>query len=174
MLPPFESLPIVCERLICRLPRPKDLDELYAIFSEASARTYTPAKVAPTRDAIANWAKPDLQERTGRSGLVVTTKGSPGEPLGIVEIAFNGLSSDVHFLIRESARGKGYMTEALSEIMRQNPEMGPFVAIVDAQNDPASKMLIKSGMKVREVFKSYRTHPALSPYPRDCILYSTN
>jgi len=173
MPPPFRSLPIVSERLICRLPREEDVDELCVIFSEASARVYTPATAAPTRDAVANWAMPRLEERAGRSGLVLATKGSPNEPLGIVEVAFNGFSADLHFLIRENSRGKGYMAEALTEIMRQNPDMAPFVATIDAENEPAAKMLSKSGMRACILLTGYRVHPMLSSEPRDCLLYST-
>ncbi len=169
---------IETERLILERSHLKHAAHIYQSYATNPEVTKylswkTHEHVDETRDFL---KKCDVEWKTGVGcPYVIFEKSDPSNMIGMIHprLTIHG----VHFgyVLRESAWGKGYSSEALTELVARSlndPEIFRIYAYCDAEHTASERVMQKAGLSKEADLKRYIIHPNISPDPRDCVMYS--
>jgi RimJ/RimL family protein N-acetyltransferase len=155
------------------------LSDAEAIFSEYAADpevtrylTWIPHKSAET---VATFLEGILsRSKSGEEfSWVLTTHGSD-RAIGMLGARIRGYKVDIGYVLGRKHWGKGYMTEAVSELtdwLLLRPDIFRVWAVCDIENVASARTLEKSGFSREGTLRRWILHPNRSGEPRDCFVY---
>ena len=97
------------------------------------------------------------------------------ELLGMIEIRVQDWKADVGYVLKKSAWGNGYMSEALSAVVQwalAQPGIYRVWAVCDVDNAASARVMEKVGMQREGLLRRWIVHPNMSAEPRDSLCYA--
>jgi RimJ/RimL family protein N-acetyltransferase len=79
------------------------------------------------------------------------------------------------YVLARSHWGKGYMTEALAEVVAwalDQPQIFRIGAVCDVENAGSARVMEKAGLTREGVLRRWLVHPNIGDEPRDCFSYA--
>lgn len=161
-------------RLRLRRPEPRDLADLYAVYSDPDVarwlnwRVYTdePTLWADIEKLTAQW-----QEGTEYYWVIECD----GVVIGSIACGVNGKDADIGFMLGTRYSGHGYATEAASEVLRLISGCGRIeriVALAAVENTASIAVLEKLAMQRKGIAAAFMTCPNVSDEPVDAVIYA--
>jgi ribosomal-protein-alanine N-acetyltransferase len=98
-----------------------------------------------------------------------------GRLLGMIEAMLAPHSAGAGYVLARAHWGKGYMPEALTalnSLVLAQPGIFRMAILCDVDNLASARVMEKVGMQREGLLRRRSIHPAISPEPRDCYLYS--
>jgi len=157
----FKTFPqLETERLILRAYKSSDLNLMHHIKSDKGVLKYLDRK--PSKDVSETQKSIDLINTSFDEGRAINwiielkeTHESIGD-LGIWNIDFKNARGEIGYALRESAWGKGYMTEALKAVIDfgfNQFNLHSFEANINPLNNGSRKLLQRLNFKKEAFFK---------------------
>lgn len=155
------------------------LADAQAIFDEYAADpevtrylTWEPHQAART---VAEFLEILISQR--RSGeqfnWVLTLRGSD-RAIGMLGARVSGHKVDIGYVLARKHWGKGYMTEAVSDVTERllcQAEIFRVWAVCDVENVGSARILEKSKFEQEGILRRWVVLPNRSSEPRDCFVY---
>jgi RimJ/RimL family protein N-acetyltransferase len=173
---PLLSADIGTARLLLRRPELRDLDGLYAIYSDPEVARWLNWMVYTDKQAL--WAdieKLDSQWREGAEYYWVIEK--DGLVVGSVACGVKGHDADLGFMVGTGYCGNGYATEAVGAVLKAVAECGQIervVAIAATDNVASIAVLEKLAMQRKGIASAFMRCPNISDDPVDAVFYTIN
>lgn len=165
------------ERLrICRL-RLSDADRIFEGWAQDPKVTrYLTWKPHETiNDAIAHATRCEADWDNGKRYTWMLEDQASGEALGAITAHPAGHRVGLGYVLKPGAWGKGFMTEAVSELTRWflvQPDVHRVWAICDNENLASARVLERAGFQCEGVLRRWTVHPNVGPEPRDVLCFS--
>jgi [ribosomal protein S5]-alanine N-acetyltransferase len=174
MKPPSE---IETDRLRLRPPRMEDAPAIfhgYAQDPEVSRfLVWSPHRsIVETEEFLARCVAKWADETAFPWALI---KKSDGALIGMIELRVEGHKANVGYVLRQSAWGEGYATEAARWIVDwaiNQDSIYRVWAVCDVENHPSARVLEKAGMQREGVLRRWMVHPNFGDEPRASYCYS--
>ena len=157
----FETFPeLESERLIFRAYRKDDAKILFSIRSHKDVSKYMdcaiPKNITDTAHRIEGYTK-SFQDKSGITWVIIekSTNTQIGD-FGIWRIDQQNSRGEIGYVLHPDSWGKGYMTEALSTIIRfgfDNINLHSYEANVNTENSNSKALLLKFGFKLEARFR---------------------
>ncbi|WP_344086120.1 GNAT family protein [Luedemannella helvata] len=150
------AYPIRTERLTLRPLTPADADDLLGYRSRADVCRYLPFEPM-TPEAIAgrlagDWARVALTDE-GQALTLGVADTATGELVGDVVLFWHSRlhgSGEIGYVLRPDVVGRGYATEAATELLRLGFDglgLHRIVARLDERNEPSARLARRLGMR---------------------------
>ena len=174
MKPPSE---FETERLRLRPPRIEDAPAIfhgYAQDSEVSRfLVWSPhRRIVETEEFLARCIAKWVDESAFPWALI---KKDDDELIGMIELRIEGPRANIGYVLRRSAWGHGYASEAAKLIVEwaiNQDSIYRVWAVCDAENKASARVLEKAGMQREGVLRRWMVHPNLGDQPRDSYCYA--
>lgn len=163
-------------RLTLRPPQEGDAQTALARWAAdpevAKYTSWTPHSKAATMQTFLDLLN---QERKAGScfGYMICRKGE-NEPIGMIEAnPKDGFKAMMGYVIMREEWGKGYATEALTELVNTLftvPGIRRVYAFCDVENPASAAVMRKAGMVDEGILRKYFIHPNLGQEPRDVLM----
>ncbi|HVM95462.1 MAG TPA: GNAT family N-acetyltransferase, partial [Candidatus Acidoferrales bacterium] len=168
---------ITTDRLLLRPPRVSDASAIFEGWTQDVQVTrylmWRPhTSVHETVEFLQRCERGDLP---GVGAPWLITKRDDGSALGMIDLRLDAGRAEIGYVLRRSAWGKGYMTEAVRAVLEAAfaiPEVRRVWATCDVDNVASARVLEKAGMQREALLRQYAVHPNLGPEPRDGHLYA--
>jgi len=142
------------ERLICRRLLPSDVDELYAVYSDADAMRWVDDGQPIQRDECSSWVTVTLNNYASRGYGMSTLVSQEDETV----VGFCGLvhpnnqpETEIKYALHRQFWGAGLATEAVKGMLtygRRELQLTEVIATVAPENIASRRVLLKAGMKL--------------------------
>jgi len=168
---------IETERLILRKPSLEDAQALFDTYMQDTEvtryvmwrpHTHIEQTLAFLRICLEHW------DNGQRFPYVITLKGSD-DPIGMVDIHFNGSTAGLGYVVGRPFWGNGYIPEAARAVVEWalgQPEIYRVNATCDVENAASARVMEKIGMQREGRLRRFTIHPNISAEPRDCYIYA--
>lgn len=168
---------IQTSRLLLRIPTLEDAGSIFQAYTcDPEVTRFLPwqphTHVDQSQEFLAGCLK--AWQEGSRFPYVITVLGQD-KAFGMIEVRLDGFKADVGYVLGRGYWCAGYMTEALGAIIhwwREEPSLYRLWAICDVENIGSARVMEKVGMQREGCLRREILHPAVSPEPRDCYLYS--
>lgn len=142
------------ERLVLRQLHSSDIDEVYELRLDKATTRYIPEALAQTREHALEHIQAVNKEIAANKSInwAITTKDS-GELIGLiglVRIKPRNHRAEIGYILHESNRGRGLMSEALKLILEYafvTLGFNSVIAVIDPDNLASEKLLKRHGFK---------------------------
>lgn len=169
---------VASERIGLRHHKPEDIASIFESYTGDTQSARYLARlphidIKQTERMLQKLSCPGSLELAGRAIWVIEAF-SDGTPIGLLTVAKNGESMDVHFGIGVPYRGRGYAAEALALAARHLLTARQAVSIrsfTDVENTAAQTALIKGGFVCLGKVEKYYQAPLLNGDSRDVFRY---
>ncbi|MDQ7793849.1 MAG: GNAT family N-acetyltransferase [bacterium] len=97
------------------------------------------------------------------------------EPIGMVAARPRGHRAEVGYVLARPYWGKGYMTEALSQVvdsLLSFSGLSRVWAVCNVENPASARVMEKAGMTCEGILRRWNVFPNISSEPRDCHVYA--
>jgi len=166
------------ERIGLRHHKPADITSIFESYTGDTQSARYLARLPhvdfkQTERMLRNLSCPDSLELAGKAIWVIESF-FDGSPVGLVTVAKNGESMDVHFGIGVPYRGRGYAAEALALAAQHLLTARQAVSIcsfTDVENVAAQTALMKAGFMCLGKVEKYYQAPQLNGESRDVFRY---
>ena len=174
MRPPEQ---IKTERLVLRIPTLDDAESIFNTYTQDPEVTrhlpWQPHEfVGQSRDFLAGCV--EAWQGDTRFPYIITELGQD-HAIGMIELRLDRFIADVGYALGRAYWSKGYMTEALQALIewwKEEPSLYRLYAVCDVDNIGSARVMEKAGMQREGRLRRAILHPAASPKPRDCYMYS--
>ena len=147
---PFQNLET--ERLLLRRLVDTDVEEIFALRSNAETMQYIPRPLAKSKEeALAHivMIESKIVDNTGIN-WAITVKGNPKAIgiIGIYKIFPENHRAEIGYMISPETYGKGYTTEAIKVVLDygfEQLDLHSMEAIIDPDNIASERVLQKNG-----------------------------
>jgi [ribosomal protein S5]-alanine N-acetyltransferase len=168
---------ILTSRLLLRMPTLEDAGPIFLTYThDPEVTRFLPWQPHAHVDQSRNFLAGCLNAwRNGSRFPYVITDLSQDKVIGMIEIRLEEFKADVGYVLGKESWSKGYMTEALAAIIdwwKEQPTLYRLWAICDVENTGSARVMEKAGMQREGRLRREIIHPAISPEPRDCYIYS--
>ncbi len=168
---------ILTSRLLLRLPTLEDAESIFQTYTrDPEVTRFLPwqphTHVDQTRDFLAGCVQ--AWQAGGRFPYVITEL-AQDKVIGMIEMRLEEFKADVGYVLGREFWSHGYMSEALDAIVqwwREQPSLYRLWAICDVDNIGSARVMEKAGLQREGRLRREIVHPAISPEPRDCYIYS--
>ena len=161
---PRPTLPVHTERLLLRELTDADAADLHRIYGDVETMRFVGRTGQPTRDLEATArALAFLRRHAELHGFSLWgIDERDGDRLvgiaGLLWVEGHGPEVEAAYLIRRDRWGRGYATEALSEVLRighRDLGLERIVALAYPENDPSRRVMGKAGMRADGTADAY-------------------
>jgi RimJ/RimL family protein N-acetyltransferase len=167
---------LVTPRLLLRSPKPGDAQHAFDRWTTdpevAKYTSWQPHQEAATMKAFLEQLV--QKQAAGHCFAYMICERDDDRPIGMIEAKpKEGFKATVGYVLMRQAWGKGYMTEALGQVMEalfELPAMRRVYAFCDVDNPASAAVMRKVGMKDEGVLRKYFVHPNISQEPRDVLM----
>jgi RimJ/RimL family protein N-acetyltransferase len=101
---------------------------------------------------------------------------SSGDVIGAFDLRQSGRSKlDFGYVVARPYWGRGFMTEALSEVVEWalcQPSIWRIGAVADIDNVGSMRVMEKVGLHREGILRRWLVHPNISDAPRDCVSFA--
>jgi RimJ/RimL family protein N-acetyltransferase len=168
---------IKTERLVLRIPTLADAESIFNTYTQDPEVTrhlpWQPHEfVGQSRDFLAGCV--EAWQGDTRFPYIITELGQD-HAIGMIELRLDRFIADVGYALGRAYWSKGYMTEALQALIewwKEEPSLYRLYAGCDVDNIGSARVMEKAGMQREGRLRRAILHPAASPKPRDCYMYS--
>ncbi len=163
------SIFIETKRLIIKIPQPSDIENLYALQSDADVMQYIGQGIRSREEVLSGSEKAmSHQQKHGFSLGCVYEKESGlfvGRA-GLIYLAYDDTQPDIEvaYALTKTAWGKGYATELAKAIIQWGFKHLPvkrLVAVINPQNDRSRHVLEKANMSYVGIAHYWNSDAAL-------------
>lgn len=153
--PKFSPFPeLQSERLVLRQLRENDIDEVYELRLDRATARYIPKSLTQTREHALEHIQAVNREIAANKSInwAITIKNT-GELIGLiglVRIKPSNHRAEIGYILHESHRGQGLMSEALKLILEyafSTLDFNSVIAVIDPNNLASAKILERHGFK---------------------------
>lgn len=174
---------LTTRRLSLRLVRASDAEAIFIAYASNASVT----KFLTWRPHLSPvTVKKDIQRfmlksyREGECFPWVITGRKDNRIMGMIDLKLSQKDGQKHaaeigYVLAEPEWGKGYMTEALGEVLNfalTELKLKRIAAYCDLANKASAKVMMKAGMKREGTMHRYIVHPNIAPTPRDCFCFA--
>jgi [ribosomal protein S5]-alanine N-acetyltransferase len=113
--------------------------------------------------------------REGRSYHWTIVRKENQELMGMITARVENHKWEIGYVLARAYWGKGYMTEALRELVAwglEQPEITRIWSVCDIENRASARVMEKASMRREGTLPRWSVHPNLGPEPRDSYCYS--
>lgn len=173
-----QEIIIETDRIIIRTIKREDAEPIFKkISSQLSVVRYLGYKIhtrlSETKKCVRLSIKENKQEYF--YGLVIVKKDS-GEVIGTIDLQLYGHKCTLSYALSQDEQGKGYMSEALPQIInwivKTLKSVRRIQAVVHVENEKSSVLLKKIDMEEEGILRRWMTFPNVSEHPENVFSYS--
>ncbi|MEL6263909.1 MAG: GNAT family N-acetyltransferase [Cyanobacteria bacterium J06627_28] len=141
------------ERIICRRLLPSDVDEMYAVYSDADTMRWVDDGQPIQRDECSQWLAVTQNNYELRGyGMSTLVNREDGAVIGFCGLVHpnNQPEAEIKYALHRRFWGAGLATEAVKamlEYARCEFKLSEVIATVSPENIASRRVLLKSGMK---------------------------
>lgn len=142
------------ERLICRRLSLADMDEMYAVYSDADAMRWVDDGQPIERNECSRWLTVTLGNYESRGyGMSTLVSKDDGTVIGFCGLVHpnNQPEAEIKYALHRRFWGAGLATEAVKGMLaygRREHQMAAVIATVAPENIASRRVLLKAGMAV--------------------------
>lgn len=168
---------VTTERLRLRVPRLDDVQEVFEYTTDPEVVRYLAFPMNTEITQAQGFLQRCVDAWNAGSAFpwAITVRGHD-ELMGMVEARHSSHGVDLGYVLRRSAWGKGYATEAVEAVIGWalgNDRVFRVWAYVDTENLASQRVLEKAGMVREGTLYRFAEHPNASPDPRNVFMYAT-
>ena len=176
---PFSFLPfqnLTSSKLLLRQVTPEDVNEVFALRSNAETMKYIPRPLANNKDEALEhiiMLQDNLEKNEGIN-WAITIKGNP-TLIGIIghyRIRWEHFRSEIGYMLLPEYHGKGITTEAIQLVVEygfNQMNMHSLEGIIDPANTASARVLEKNGFVKEAHLKENEFYDGKF---LDCVIYS--
>lgn len=173
----FSTFPeLETERLKLRRADLSDINELFALRSDAEIMKYIPRPIATTLDEMSEFVKLTDEKISSNEMInwVITLKDNPKMmgTIGFYYIKPEHYRAEIGYMLLPEFQGHGYVTEAISEVVNYGfnaMELHSIEAVIDPANLASAKVLEKCNF-IREGY--FKENEFYNGQFLDTVIYS--
>ena len=174
MRPPEQ---IQTQRLLLRMPTLADAESIFQTYTQDPQVTrYLPWTPHERLEQSRQFLEGCVNAWQGETRFpYVMTELGRDQAIGMIELRLDWFIADVGYVLGRAFWSKGYMTEALRALIdwwKEQPGLYRLWAVCDVDNVGSAHVMEKAGMQREGRLRRAILHPAASPEPRDCYIYS--
>ena len=165
------------ERLRLRKAKLSDAEAIFRQYAQDTEVTrYVSWRAHGSLDETVEYVRMCLLAwDVGKAYHWVIEQAEDKQVIGMIIARVNGEKWELGFVLARAHWGKGYMTEALKELIAwalRQKDIYRVWAVCDIDNAASARVMEKSGMQREGILRRWSLHPNISPQPRDSYCYA--
>jgi len=164
-------------RLLLRPLKAADAPAIFTRYArDPDVARFMTWETHPTIDVTETYVAACIKARPDRDRSYAILRRDDDRLMGVFELRRSARHRlGFGYALAKDAWGQGFMTEALTEVVRwamAQPAIFRIGDVCDTENTASARVMEKAGLVREGILRRWAVHPNLGPAPRDCFSYA--